>query len=983
MAVIGSSELTASGATTDEPDYSSITALDNGGWVVTWNYTAANSATILGVRSQVFNADGTTNGSQVQVATGSISELETIATADGGWLVASTRYADWRAWLQAYHADGSLDGGSFFANDNPGSYQIDLSAAPLEDGGYIMSWSENRHGWYQIYQQRFDAQGASVGGEISVTQDDNLASMSRLGQVAALEDGGWVTTWSTGEYYPYLRGVIAAKIYNADGSLRHETFLVDPDSMATQAVEGVPYITQDDPKVVGLSNGGFVVTYTIGAAENAIVWQEYFKIFNADGTAVTSYLPLNDIYDAGMTIHQQISPAIEALDNGRFIAVWQAEAKDGWGWGIYSQLFNADGSRNGDATLVNTTTDDDQSAPSVTVLKDGRWVIAWTDANGTDRISQKVFSYVTDAPEGSDKTFDISDSGHHSFTAADFGFSDSNNDAMTGVFITGLPGQGSLTLDGKAISEGEFVTTADLAKLRWTPPQNEIGDALATLTFKVKDAGDITDGGANLDHSANTLTFNVYHLNLAPSGTDQTVTMLEDTDRVLTKEDFGFVDDPGEKSADHFTGIIITAVRGHGSLELSDQSFQWNYNEAIGIDDISKIFIRPNADHNGNGLLQLDFKVVDDGGTAHGGHDTSATTNTLTIDVTAVNDAPNSDDQTVTIKEDKSYRFKADDFDFYDDNDADDNLAAVVISHLPTSGTLKLGSVAVRAGDVIAVAEIGNLVWTPDKDAHGDNLAEFTYKVVDDGGTANGGENTASTGSIFTFDVDAVNDKPTAVADKASLTEGKKVAVDVLANDRDIDGDTLSVSAAHVTSGNGTVMINKDGKLVVNYTGQDLDPGEKASVKVTYTAFDGDLSSNSTLSVAVTGVTEPGDKIYGTAKNNTINGSNVNEYIYGLAGNDTINGNGGNDTLIGGKGADTFIFGRNGDKDTISDFAATGKAHDIIDLSRLTSVEDFKDLKDDHMSQHQKDVWIDGGSGDVLTLKNIDIHDLGKIDFLF
>lgn len=77
------------------------------------------------------------------------------------------------------------------------------------------------------------------------------------------------------------------------------------------------------------------------------------------------------------------------------------------------------------------------------------------------------------------------------------------------------------------------------------------------------------------------------------------------------------------------------------------------------------------------------------------------------------------------------------------------------------------------------------------------------------------------------------------------------------------------------------------------------------------------------------------------------------------------------------------MTGTNDDKDTITDLTAAGDDHDIIDLSKSPSIEDFRDFKAHHLSEHDSDVWIDAGHGDVLVLKNIHIADLGKNDFLF
>ncbi|MBJ2341049.1 cadherin-like domain-containing protein, partial [Dickeya solani] len=45
----------------------------------------------------------------------------------------------------------------------------------------------------------------------------------------------------------------------------------------------------------------------------------------------------------------------------------------------------------------------------------------------------------------------------------------------------------------------------------------------------------------------------------------------------------------------------------------------------------------------------------------------------------------------------------------------------------------------------------------------------------------------------------------------ATTAEDTPVTVDVLANDADVDGNPLTVTAA--TAGNGTVVINADGTL--------------------------------------------------------------------------------------------------------------------------------------------------------------------------
>ena len=56
----------------------------------------------------------------------------------------------------------------------------------------------------------------------------------------------------------------------------------------------------------------------------------------------------------------------------------------------------------------------------------------------------------------------------------------------------------------------------------------------------------------------------------------------------------------------------------------------------------------PAANANGAGYASFTFQVQDNGGTANGGVDLDASANTMTVDVTAVNDAPAGTDNTVT-----------------------------------------------------------------------------------------------------------------------------------------------------------------------------------------------------------------------------------------------------------------------------------------------------------------------------------------------
>src|SRR5262245_60044901 len=131
----------------------------------------------------------------------------------------------------------------------------------------------------------------------------------------------------------------------------------------------------------------------------------------------------------------------------------------------------------------------------------------------------------------------------------------------------------------------------------------------------------------------------------------------------------------------------------------------------------------------------------------------------------------------------------------------------------------------------------GTLTYTPNANFFGTD--SFTYTLTD-------GQFTFREPATVTITVLAQNDAPVANADTATTDAGVAATVAVLANDLDVDGDTLTVAA--VTQGsNGSVAINPDGTVSytpnVGFAGQD---------SFQYTLSDGQLGeATATVSLTV------------------------------------------------------------------------------------------------------------------------------------
>ena len=115
---------------------------------------------------------------------------------------------------------------------------------------------------------------------------------------------------------------------------------------------------------------------------------------------------------------------------------------------------------------------------------------------------------VNTAPTANNNTVTMNEDATEVFGASQFGYLDSDDDALASVKITVLPetGKGTLTLDGTAITGTalpQTVTAVELAddKLIYTPPVNANGTPYTTFNFKVNDG--------TVDSAEYTMTINI------------------------------------------------------------------------------------------------------------------------------------------------------------------------------------------------------------------------------------------------------------------------------------------------------------------------------------------------------------------------------------------------------------------------------------------------------------------------------------------
>jgi len=364
----------------------------------------------------------------------------------------------------------------------------------------------------------------------------------------------------------------------------------------------------------------------------------------------------------------------------------------------------------------------------------------------------------------------------YTFSRFDFGFSDffdSPPDNLLAVKITALPANGTLSVAGSAVSPGQFVSVTDVnsGALVFRPVPNENGSGYTAFTFQVQDDGGTANGGVDLDPTPNSIWIDVIPVNDPPTGADKFVTTLEDAPYTLSVADFGFSDltDALVVSGqviippNLFKAVIVTSVPAHGTLSLSEAPvLAAQLPLVIPVAQIGGLVFQPAPNENGAAYGEFAFRVQDDGGIANGGVDISLTRNTITFNLTAVNDAPIGASNAISVLEDSVHTFIAPDFGFTDPHDnPQDTFAAVKITTLPTNGTLLLGGAAVKAGDFVPAVSVSSLTFSPAANGNGAAYASFTFQVQDNGLTANSGADLDPVPKTITLSVTPVNDAPT------------------------------------------------------------------------------------------------------------------------------------------------------------------------------------------------------------------------------
>ncbi len=448
-------------------------------------------------------------------------------------------------------------------------------------------------------------------------------------------------------------------------------------------------------------------------------------------------------------------------------------------------------------------------------------------ATTTDTLTVDVAG-VADAP-----TLETSDaSGSEDSAIAldiDAGLTDSSE--TLSVTISGVPDGATLSA-GTDNGDGTWsLSSDDLEGLTITPADDYSGSFDLGVTATSADGEDVAT-------TTDTLTVDVAGVADAP---------ILDVADASGNEDSAIALDINAGLTDSSEALSVTISGVLDGATLSAGTDNGDGTWSLSSDDLEGLTITPADDFSGS----FDLGVT---ATSADGEDVATTTDSITVDVTGVADAPTLETDDASGSEDSAIALDID-AGLMDSSE----VLSVTISGLPDGATLSAGTDNGDGTWSLSSDDLEGLTITPADDFSG----SFDLGVT---ATSADGEDVATTTDSITVDVAGVADAPTLETSDASGSEDNAIGLDIDAGLTDSsevlsitvsgvpDGATLS---AGTDNGDGTWSLSSDDLEGLTVTPAD-DFGGSFDLGVTATSADGEdvATTTDSLTVDVAGVAD-------------------------------------------------------------------------------------------------------------------------------
>jgi hypothetical protein len=317
----------------------SVATLQNGNFVVTWANSVTDPIPPMsggndGISARIFSPYGAPIGGEFQVDTSGSTSLfapAVTALANGGFVISWDDWSGNDVKARIYDSTGFPAGEEFTLNTNTSSTQDSSDLVALANGGFVATWRTTDGAadgsGEAVKAQIFSATGARVGAEFLVNTQKVDAQYDP--SITALAGGGFVITWATRDpAQDGNSGAVKGQIFSASGAKVGGEFLVN-----TQAAD-----IQREAKVTGTPDGGFVVVWTnYSSSQDGSGFAIKAQAFDSAGAKVGAEMQVNTLATGS-----QFLPDIATLADGRIIATWASESGDQGGYAIRAQILGTE-----------------------------------------------------------------------------------------------------------------------------------------------------------------------------------------------------------------------------------------------------------------------------------------------------------------------------------------------------------------------------------------------------------------------------------------------------------------------------------------------------------------------------------------------------------------------------------------------------------------------------------------------------------------
>ncbi len=602
------------------------------------------------------------------------------------------------------------------------------------------------------------------------------------------------------------------------------------------SVIGLPVslsFTEDTPDYLNLSASNFsdpdstsiTVTLAASAGTMGVAAPGGISVsLGGNGTGTLTIAGAHDQVNAYLNISSNIVYTPAAHANGSPAASLTVTANDGDGSGNVSL---------GSVALNVSAVNDAPSATNLTRSKNA------TEAGGAVALDDIV---VTDPDSGETitATLTLSSTSAGSLSTGTYGSATSTYNAGTGVW----------TVTGSVAD-----VNAALAAVALTPSANN--EQNFTITTRIRDA-------ANTGPADGTVTITVTPVNDAPSATNLTQSKAAtEGGSAVALDDIVVTDvDSGETITATFTlsapgaGTLSTGTYGSATSTFNAGSGVWTVTGSVADVNaaLAAVALTPSANNDQNFTITTRIRDAANTGPADG---------TLTITVTAVNDAPSATNLTQSKAATEGGSAVALDDIVATDVDSGETITATLTLSISGAGTLSTGTY----GSATSTFNAGTGVWTVTGSVADANAALAAVAFTP---SANNDQNFTITTRIrdaanagpadgtISFTVTAVNDTPTATnltQSKTATEGGSAVALDdIVVTDVD-SGETITATLTLSISGAGTLSTGTYGSATSTFnagTGVWTVTGSVADVNAALAAVAFTPSANNDQNFTIT-----------------------------------------------------------------------------------------------------------------------------------